>query len=362
MDERYRASEAQASDIVEALASDDITVLQDNKFKDIHCLLSALSKSVTSALAEVALHLRVIGDNGTVTNEAPVLQSILDLQSVSREIGHSCFCSSERSQNKCLIPSDRPLLTTLYTAGQTEIISENDSKSVVAFENSGVDSELKCETFLQDVVNLAKSKQLSEAACKNLLYRKLQAAARALLDSHLDLHGVVYANVSLTDVFRLAEFLFMQKSNPRAAMLSLTKLPRLAAHDKNFQRVQAVISRLCKISVLNEPNAAVRAVLYQTRCLSAFNGCITQKDRALLESANTTRVAANLGTLTLSGALQYLTQRYQDEAITQEAPCFAPPDSLSTLQVSLMRETNIWLIGFLDRGEGGEVWDHRVRT
>ena len=61
MDERYWASEQQANDIVEALASDDINVLQENKVKDIHCLLSTLSKSVTSALGEVKLHLHVIG-------------------------------------------------------------------------------------------------------------------------------------------------------------------------------------------------------------------------------------------------------------------------------------------------------------
>ena len=235
MDDRYRSSENAANDIVGTLASNDINVLQENKYKDIHCLVSALSRSVTTALEEVSQHLHVLDDDGTVTAQVPVLRSLLQLQSVSREIGYSCFCSSERSQNKCLIPSERPLLTSLYEVGALEVVSENDAKSVLLFENVGSDSELKAETFLQDVINLAKSKNLSETACKNLLYRKLQASARALLDSHLDLHDVKYADVSLTDTIRLAEYLYMQRSNPRAAMLSLSKLPKLAHNDKGFQ-------------------------------------------------------------------------------------------------------------------------------
>ena len=158
------------------------------------------------------------------------------------------------------------------------MISENDAKSVLPFDNTGSDSELKAETFLQDVINLSKSKTLSETACKNFLYRKLQASARSLLDSHLNLHDVKFADVSLTDTLRLCEYLYMQRSNPLAAMLSLSKLPKLAPNDKNFQKIQAVISRLSKISVLNESSPAVRSVLYQTRCLSAFNSCIQQKD------------------------------------------------------------------------------------
>ena len=37
------------------------------------------------------------------------------------------------------------------------------------------------------VITLAKSKSLSELACKHLLYKKLQTGARALMDSHLDI-------------------------------------------------------------------------------------------------------------------------------------------------------------------------------
>ena len=155
MEQRYENSELQATEIIETLSSDDVKILQENKFKDIHCLVSSLSKAVTSAVSDINQHLRVIGEDGVLTGERPVLQSVTELQSVAREITHLCFRSSERSQNKCLIPTDRPLLTALYTVGATEMISENDSKAIAPFDNAGVDSELKCEIFLQDVVNLS---------------------------------------------------------------------------------------------------------------------------------------------------------------------------------------------------------------
>ena len=82
------------------------------------------------------------------------------------------------------------LLTTIFEPGNVEVISETDSKAITAFSNDGSDSELCCENFLHDVMTLAKSKSLTEQACKNLLYRKLQAGARSLLDSHLDLHSI----------------------------------------------------------------------------------------------------------------------------------------------------------------------------
>ena len=334
MDQRYLSSNGHADTIIDVLSSNDVRRLQENRYRDINCLLSSLARAVTSAISDVSRHLMVPGVDGAIlTGERPVIQSIQQLGNVSREITHLCYHSSERNQNKALIPTNRPLLTQLYTVGVTEQISENDSKSISPFCNVGADAELKCEIFLQDIVNLAKSKQLSQVACKNLFYRKLAASARSLFDSHLDLHETEYSDVSLENVFKLAEYLYMAKSNPRAALLSLSKLPKMAAHDKNFQKVQSVISRLCKISVLDEPNQAVRGVLYQTRCLSTFNSAITQRDRAMLESANTGRAASNLDPLTLAGSLQFLTQFYQDEQVNQEAPTFAAPGSLSTLQV-----------------------------
>ena len=87
MDDRYRSSEIAANDIVGTLASNDITVLQESAYKDIHCLVSALSRSVTAALEEMSQHLHVLDADGTVTAQVPVLQSLLQLQNVSREIG-----------------------------------------------------------------------------------------------------------------------------------------------------------------------------------------------------------------------------------------------------------------------------------
>ena len=154
------------------------------------------------------------------------VQEISSLQGVAREIELSCFKSSERAQNKSLVPHDCPLLTQLYEPGLIEVISENDSKAISPFDNTGTDSELKCENFLQDIITISKSKTLTESAYKHLLCRKLQSGARPLLDSHLDLHSIEYANISLKDTIRLTEHLFMQKSNPRAALLSLTKIPK----------------------------------------------------------------------------------------------------------------------------------------
>ena len=228
MEERYLQSEESAREMVTALASDDLPTLQKNSNKDIHNLVAALTTSVTATLREVCQNLLVIGDIGQPTENVADIQSLLQLQNVAKEINHSCFRSSERAQNRCLIPSERPLLTSLYMAGGVQVISENDTKSLLAFDNTGHDSELKAETFLQDFINLSKSKNLTEMACKNLLYRKLQSSARALLDSHLDLHDVKYADVTLKDTMRLCEYLYMQRSNPRAAMLSLSKLPKLA--------------------------------------------------------------------------------------------------------------------------------------
>ena len=369
MDLRYLRSDDHADTIVDVLSSNDARRLQENRYRDINCLLSSLARAVSAAVSDVSRHLMVPGADGTiVADERPVIQSIQQLGNVSREITHLCYHSSERNQNKALIPHDRPLLTQLYEVGVTEQISENDAKSIPPFCNVGTDAELKCEIFLQDIVNLAKSKQLSQTACKNLFYRKLAASSRSLFDSHLDLHETEYSQVSLENVFKLAEYLYMAKSNPRAALLSLSKLPKMPAHDKNFQKVQSVISRLCKISVLDEPNQAVRTVLYQTRCLSTFNSTITQRDRAMLESANTQRVASNLDPLSLAGSLQFLTQYYQDEMVNQEAPTFAAPNSLSTLQ--MQAEEDPYNVNWVPRGNsrgaqrgrrgGGEQGPHYI--
>ena len=145
-------------------------------------MLSGLSRSVATAFREVSQHLYEFDQDGVRIRQAQVPQGIMNLQRVAREVNYTCFCSSERSQNKCLVPSDRPLLTAMFEPGEVDIISENDSKGVSGFDNCGQDSELKCEVFLQEIVTLSKSKQLSQLACKNLFYRKLQSSARALFD------------------------------------------------------------------------------------------------------------------------------------------------------------------------------------
>ena len=193
--------------------------------------------------------------------------------------------------------------------------------------------------FLQDIVTLAKSKGLAAEAFKHLLYRKLQTSARALYDSHLDLHGVKYADISMLEALQLAEFLFMKTANPRAAQVSLARVPKMANHDKNFYKIQAHISRLAKISVLDEIEA-VREVLYQTRCLSTFTASITVTDRAALEAANTERVAANLQPFNMAGAIQHLLQKYQDANCDTAAPVPHNPleSSFSTMRVAPTNE------------------------
>ena len=71
-----------------------------------------------------------------------------------------------------MVPSDRPLLTAIYDVGDVHTISENDSKGINCFNNTGSDVELNCEIYLQDLVTLAKSKNLSANAFKHLLYKK----------------------------------------------------------------------------------------------------------------------------------------------------------------------------------------------
>ena len=225
------------------------------------------------------------------------------------------------------------MLTTLYTVGDTASESENDAKGVKPFTNTESEAELVCEGFLQDVVTLAKSKNLNEEAFKHLLYKKLQHSACALYDSHLDLHGVKFADFGMTEAVQLAEFLFMKTANPCAALISLARVPKWPAHDKNFYKLQAHISRLAKISVLDEIEA-VREVLFQTRCLSAFSTSITIWDRAALEAANTERVAVNFQPFNMSGAIQFLIQKYQDGNVELVAPVhYSPLESgLSTMQ------------------------------
>ena len=216
------------------------------------------------------------------------------------------------------------MLTTLYTVGDTASVSESDAKGVKPFTNTESEAELVCEGFLQDVVTLAKSKNLNEEAFKHLLYKKLQHSACALYDSHMDLHGVKFADFGMTEAVQLAEFLFMKTENPCAALISLARVPKWPAHDKNFYKLQAHISRLAKISVLDEIEA-VREVLFQTRCLSAFSTSITISDRAALEAANTERVAANFQPFNMSGAIQFLFQKYQDANVELAAPVHYSP-------------------------------------
>ena len=116
--------------------------------------------------------------------------------------------------------------------------------------------------------------------------KKIQSGARSLFDSHLDLHSTKYADVSMVDTISLCEFLFMNRSNPRAALVSLTRIPKLLHSDKDFYKIQSTISRLAKISFLNESDT-VRDILFQTRCLSAFMSAITMQDCSYIEAENT---------------------------------------------------------------------------
>ena len=308
MAEKYALSQAAANSLAGVLSQGQAAA-SAGESGDVYNLLAASMCQMTAAIKEIQEKLP----------DRPVLQAVDDLDQVAKEVNLCCYKSTQWAQNKSLVPSDRPLLTTLYEPGITTSVTENDAKGVKPFTNCEVDAELVCESFLQDVVTLAKSKNLTEQAFKHLLYKKLQTSARALYDSHLDLHGIKYADISMIEAVQLAEFLFMKNANPRAALVSLARVPKLPHHDKSFYKLQAHISRLAKISVLDEIEA-VREVLYQTRCLSAFCSSITVGDRAALEAANTERVAANLHPLNMSGAIQYLLQKYQDLNVEVAAP------------------------------------------
>ena len=308
MAEKYTLSQAAASTLAGVLSQGQAAA-SAGESGDVYNLLAASMSQMTAAIKQIQ----------TKLPDHPELETVEALDQVTKEVNLCCYKSTQRAQNKSLVPSDRPLLTTLYEVGITTSVTENDAKGVQPFTNCESDAELVCEGFLQDVVTLAKSKNLTEQAFKHLLYKKLQTSARALYDSHLDLHGVKYADISMIEAVQLAEFLFMKNANPRAALVSLARVPKLPSHDKNFYKLQAHISRLAKISVLDEIEA-VREVLYQTRCLSAFCSSITVGDRAALEAANTERVAQNLHPLNMSGAIQYLLQKYQDLNVEVAAP------------------------------------------
>ena len=308
MAEKYALSQASATSLAGVLGLGQAAA-SAGESADVYNLLAASMCQMTAAIKEIQQKLP----------DQPALQAVTALDLVVKEVNLCCYKSTQRAQNKSLVPSDRPLLTTLYEVGITTSVTENDAKGVTPFTNTEAEAELVCESFLQDVVTLAKSKNLTEEAFKHLLYKKLQTSARALYDSHLDLHGIKYKDISMIEAVQLAEFLFMKTANPRAALVSLARVPKLPAHDKNFYKLQAHISRLAKISVLDEIKA-VREVLYQTRCLSAFCSSITVGDRAALEAANTERVAANLHPFNMSGAIQYLLQKYQDLNVEVAAP------------------------------------------
>ena len=275
MAEKYVQSKAAASTLAGVLSQGQAAA-SAGVSGNVYNLLAASMCQMTAAIKEIQEKLP----------ERPALQAVDALDRVVKEVNLCCYKSTQRAQNKLLVPSDRPLLTSLYEVGLTTSVTQNDAKGVKPFTNCEAEAELVCESFLQDVVTLAKSKSLTEEAFKHLLYKKLQTSARALYDSHLDLHGIKFADISMIEAAQLAEFLFMKTANPRAALVSLARIPKLPAHDKKIYKLQAHISRLAKISVLDEIEA-VREVLYQTRCLSAFCSSITVGDRAAREAGNT---------------------------------------------------------------------------
>ena len=134
--ERYSWSKESAKSLATLLESGE----PGDYYQDHHYnLLGAAIFQVIKAVP--ALQGAIPGPEGEEQGLTDLPQ-VAALEKLSREVELSCHKSCQRAQNRTLVPSDRPLLTVLYDAGDQNTISENDSKGISGFNNVGSDIEL----------------------------------------------------------------------------------------------------------------------------------------------------------------------------------------------------------------------------
>ena len=256
-----------------------------------------------------------------------------------REVELVCHQQNLRDLGK-EVTMKRPLLTTLYDHTDdifTESkIKSSDMRQVKEFDAEDNPTDLKAETFLNEVVDTGRQCKLNEEGLKSLLMARLIGTAKQIVTSHLQLHKIPLEDIKIQELVGLIEHYFCPLSQPRQATIQLLQLPKLPVGDCSFLKLQATVSRLAKISTLEAPEQH-RDVLLQSRALDAFQNCLQPVHKSLIVAENQKRHNNGLSNLTLSGVTQFLIQQ-----TTLQTPDTVPmlPYSISstTRQVTLKEE------------------------
>ena len=255
-----------------------------------------------------------------------------------REVELVCHQQNLRDLGK-EVTLKRPLLTTLYDHTDpifTEAkIKSSDMRQVKEFDAEDTQTDLKAETFLNEVVDTGRQCKLNEEGLKSLLMARLTGTAKQIVTSHLQLHKIPLEDIKIQELVGLIEHHFCPLSQPRQATIQLMQLPKLPPGDFSFLKLQATVSRLAKISTLETPEQH-RDVLLQSRALDAFQNCLQPNHKALIVSENQKRHNNGLSNLTLSGVTQFLIQ--QTTLQTPETMSSLPYSVSSTRQVTLTED------------------------
>ena len=143
--DKYSLSIESAKKLAALLLSGDSGDFVPDKYDLLAATLFQVTKTMTALQGAMPL-------SEGEEEESLSLPEVQALVRLSQEVLLTCYKRGLRAQNQALILSERPLLTTVYTVGNVNTISENDSKGVQCFNNVGSEVELNCEIFLQDLV------------------------------------------------------------------------------------------------------------------------------------------------------------------------------------------------------------------
>ena len=257
-----------------------------------------------------------------------------------REVELACHQQNLRDLGK-EVTMKRPLLTTLYDHTDpifTESkIKTSDMRQVKEFDAEDNHTDLKAETFLNEIVDTGRQCKLNEEGLKSLLMARLTGTAKQIVTSHLQLHKILLENIRIQELVGLIEHYFCPLSQPRQATIQLLQLPKLPVGDCSFLKLQATVSRLAKISTLEAPEQH-RDVLLQSRALDAFQNCLQPAHKALVVAENQRRHNNGLTNLTLSAVTQFLIQQTTLQT-SETVPSLPYSVSSTTRQVTLKEET-----------------------
>ena len=115
----------------------------------------------------------------------------------------------------------RPLLTTLYDHTDdifTESkIKTSDMRQVKEFDAEDNPTDIKAQTFLNEVVDTGRQCKLNEEGLKSLLMVRLTGTAKQIVTSHLQLHKILLEDIKIQELVGLIEHYFCPLSQPRPA-------------------------------------------------------------------------------------------------------------------------------------------------